>query len=76
LTPARPNVNGTQAGASSRTSEPLPGYNEMPLAELRTTLRELSLPQLEALLDYEKAHRDRPAFLTLLSNRISTVRSQ
>jgi hypothetical protein len=48
----------------------------MSLAELRTKLRELSLPQLEALLVYEHTHRDRPAFVTLLSNRISTVRSQ
>jgi hypothetical protein len=76
LTPSHGNVNGTRPAPGSRPSEPLPGYGEMSLAELRTTLRNLSLPQLEALLDYERAHQDRPAFVTLLSNRISTVRSQ
>jgi len=79
LTPSHGNVNGTRpapATEPSEPSEPLPGYSEMSLAKLRTTLRGLSLPQLEALLDYERAHRNRPAFITLLSNRISTVRSQ
>jgi len=28
------------------------------------------------MLDYEHVHQDRPAFVTLLSNRIATVRSQ
>jgi hypothetical protein len=76
LTPSRGNANGTRPAPTSEPSEPLPGYGEMSVAELRTTLRELSLPQLEALLNYERAHQDRPAFVTLLSNRISTVRSQ
>ncbi|MBV9013217.1 MAG: lipid droplet-associated protein [Pseudonocardiales bacterium] len=53
----------------------LPEYDELSLAQLRGKLRGLSLPQLAALLDYEHLHQDRPAFLTLLSNRISTVRS-
>jgi hypothetical protein len=53
----------------------LPEYDELSLAQLRGKLRELSLPQLAALLNYEHLHQDRPAFLTLLSNRISTVRS-
>jgi hypothetical protein len=53
----------------------LPGYDELSLAQLRGKLRGLSLPQLAALLNYEHLHQDRPAFLTLLSNRISTVRS-
>jgi len=76
LTPSHGNANGTRPAPTSEPSEPLPGYGEMSVAELRTTLRELSLPQLEALLDYERTHQDRPAFITLLSNRISTVRSQ
>lgn len=53
----------------------LPEYEELSLAQLRGKLRGLSLPQLAALLDYEHLHQNRPAFLTLLSNRISTVRS-
>jgi hypothetical protein len=76
LTPSHENLNGTRPAPGSGSSEPLPGYGEMSLATLRTTLRELSLTELEALLDYERAHRDRPAFITLLSNRISTLQSQ
>ncbi|MFN2534670.1 MAG: lipid droplet-associated protein [Pseudonocardiaceae bacterium] len=76
LTPPPASADGIRPAAASRPSELLAGYDEMSLAELRTKLRELSLPQLEALLVYEHTHRDRPAFVTLLSNRISTVRSQ
>jgi len=74
LTP--PNSDGARSTAASGPSELLARYDEMSLAQLRTMLRKLSLPQLEVLLAHEHAHRDRPAFVTLLSNRISTVRSQ
>jgi hypothetical protein len=64
-----------RSGQASLPPMALPGYDELSLAQLRGKLRGLSLPQLAALLDYEHLHQDRPAFLTLLSNRISTVRS-
>ncbi|HXT43978.1 MAG TPA: lipid droplet-associated protein [Pseudonocardiaceae bacterium] len=75
LTPPPASGDGIRPAAGG-PSELLAGYDEMSLAELRTKLRGLSLPQLETLLVYEHTHRDRPAFVTLLSNRISTVRSQ
>ncbi|HKS53377.1 MAG TPA: lipid droplet-associated protein, partial [Pseudonocardiaceae bacterium] len=71
LTP--PKSDGVRSTAASGPSELLARYDEMSLAQLRTMLRKLSLPQLEVLLAHEHAHRDRPAFVTLLSNRISTV---
>jgi hypothetical protein len=52
------------------------GYDKLLLAELRGKLRELSLSELTELVKYEQVHQNRPAFVTLLSNRISTVRSQ
>jgi hypothetical protein len=67
-TPARPDASPTPSA--------LTGYDELSLAQLRGKLRKLSLPQLEEMLDYEHGHEDRPAFVTLLSNRIATVRSQ
>lgn len=76
LTPPPASADGIRPAAVSGPSELLAGYDEMSLAELRPKLRGLSLPQLEALLVYEHTHRDRPPFVTLLSNRISTVRSQ
>jgi hypothetical protein len=75
LTPPRSNANTVRPDASLRPSA-LTGYDELSLAQLRGRLRELSLPQLEEMLEYEHVHQDRPAFVTLLSNRIATVRSQ
>jgi hypothetical protein len=56
-------------------SEPpaLPGYAEMSIPQLRGKLRYLSLNDLQALLTWEMAHGERPPFVTMLTNRITTV---
>ncbi|MGH3717651.1 MAG: lipid droplet-associated protein [Pseudonocardiaceae bacterium] len=74
--PRRPGAGTASETGHGAAVVPGPGYDELSLAQLRGTLRELSLPQLTDLLEYEHLHQDRPAFVTLLSNRISTVRSQ
>lgn len=75
LTP--PRSTATTAKPDGRlTPSALIGYDELSLAQLRGKLRNLSLPQLAEMLEYEHVHRDRPAFVTLLSNRIATVRAQ
>lgn len=74
LTPLPTEGVGPAEGGSPRST--LTEYDEMSLAQLRGRLRGYSLPQLEELLAHEHAQRDRPAFVTLLTNRISTVRSQ
>lgn len=51
----------------------LPGYAELTIPQLRGKLRFLSLDDLRALLDYESVHGDRAPYLTMLTNRISTV---
>lgn len=51
----------------------LPGYDELSIAQLRARLRRLSVEQLEELLVWEAEHQDRAAFVTMLSNRITTV---
>ncbi len=51
----------------------LPGYAEMSIAQLRGKLRFLSLDDLQALLAWEMAHGERPPFVTMLTNRITTV---
>lgn len=85
LSPRRPpaaDSNGSgpepaRATAAKAEDPPaLPGYDEMSLAQLRGKLRSLSLAELEALLAYEQAHQDRAPFITMLSNRIITVRSR
>lgn len=51
----------------------LPGYPEMTIPQLRARLRKLSEEDLRALLDWETTHDDRPPFVTMLGNRITTV---
>lgn len=75
LTPPRSTASTAEPDANLSTSA-LNGYQDLSLAQLRGKLRGLSLPQLEEMLEYEQVHQNRPAFVTLLSNRIATVRSQ
>lgn len=51
----------------------LPGYAEMTIPQLRGRLRFLSIEDLRTLLTWEMAHGDRPPFVTMLTNRITTV---
>ncbi|HET8641092.1 MAG TPA: hypothetical protein VFM37_04095, partial [Pseudonocardiaceae bacterium] len=54
----------------------LPGYGGLSLASVRGRLRTLDLSGLQELLDYERAHANRPEFVRMLTNRISTVRNR
>ncbi|WP_019818407.1 lipid droplet-associated protein [Saccharomonospora saliphila] len=49
-------------------------YDELTLPQVRARLRALTQAQLEELLDYERAHGNRPSFTGMLSRRLSTVR--
>ena len=51
-------------------------YANMTLAQLRARLRMLSVEELAELLDYEQLTLDRAPFVTMLTNRIATVRAQ
>lgn len=51
----------------------LPGYPELTIPQLRGRLRFLSVEDLRELLAWEMAHGDRPPFVTMLTNRITTV---
>lgn len=51
-------------------------YGNMTLAQLRARLRMLSVEDLSALLDYEQQTLARAPFITMLTNRIATVRAQ
>ena len=51
----------------------LPGYREMTIPQLRARLRKLSEDDLRALLAWETDHDNRPPFVTMLTNRITTV---
>lgn len=51
-------------------------YPSMTLAQLRARLRMLTLEELGQLLTFEQQTRDRAPFVTMLTNRIATVRSK
>jgi hypothetical protein len=55
---------------------PVSGYDELSIPQLRGRLRSLTLEQIEALLSYERANQSRPPYLTMLENRLTTLRSR
>ena len=69
---AAPEQAGT-AAESAAGPNVLPGYRDLTIAQLRGRLRHLGVDDLQALLDWETAHGNRPPFVTMLSNRITTV---
>jgi hypothetical protein len=51
----------------------MPGYRDMTIPQLRARLRKLDEQDLRALLAWETEHGNRPPFVTMLTNRITTV---
>jgi hypothetical protein len=62
-------------GGTSESSGPnvLPGYAALTIPQLRGRLRHLGVDDLRTLLEWEQTHENRPPFVTMLSNRITTV---
>ncbi|MGW4486979.1 lipid droplet-associated protein [Amycolatopsis sp. NPDC004368] len=63
-------------GENDSTAGPagLTGYDELTLPQLRARLRRLTVPQLEEILDYERANADRASFTGMLARRIGNAR--
>ena len=55
---------------------PVAGYDGLSIPQLRGRLRSLTMEQVEALAGYERATRARPPYLTMLENRLTTLRSR
>jgi hypothetical protein len=66
--PAAPAAAGTAGEAL-----PVPNYDQLSLASLRARLRVLDAGQVQALLDYEKAHEGRPAMITMFDRRLTKL---
>jgi hypothetical protein len=62
--PAQPEAAGPNA---------LPGYQELTIPQLRGRLRHLTADDLRALLAWETTHDNRAPYVTMLTNRITTV---
>lgn len=54
----------------------LPSYPDLSVPQLRARLRRLTEQDLTDLLDYERAHGNRPEYTGMLTRRIATVRDQ
>lgn len=61
------------SSTSSGGSAPVPGYDGFSLAQLRGRLRGYDAATIRRLLDYERGGAARPAFLTMLENRLATL---
>jgi hypothetical protein len=48
-------------------------YESWTLPQLRGRFRAMSLEQVQALLDWETGHLDRPPYVTMLSNRAASI---
>jgi hypothetical protein len=70
-TPAAEGSTPTAAGPTV-----LPDYGELTLAQVRARMRRLSIAELTELVDFERAHADRPSFVGMLNRRIATLRDQ
>ncbi len=55
---------------------PIPHYDELSIPQLRGRLRSLTERQLADLIAYERSTAARPPYLTMLENRLATVRSR
>ena len=67
-----PTVPGTPSAGADGPGV-LPGYAGLTIPQLRGKLRHLGVDDLRSLLAWEQAHGDRPPYVTMLSNRITTV---
>jgi len=53
---------------------PLPDYDHLPVGGLTTRIRTLDAQGVETLLEYERAHANRLQVVTVMENRLSSLR--
>ena len=53
---------------------PLPDYDHLPIGSLESRVRTLDADGVQALLDYERAHGDRLPVVTVLEQRLASLR--
>jgi hypothetical protein len=61
------------AGPEASGPNVLPGYQDLTIPQLRGRLRHLTADDLRTLLEWETTHENRAPYVTMLSNRITTV---
>jgi hypothetical protein len=63
----------TPETAASDADLPLANYDTLTVASLRARLRTLTIPQLQLLIDYEKAHLGREEVTGMFERRIAKI---
>jgi hypothetical protein len=53
---------------------PLPDYDHLPVEGLASRIRSLDAADLETVLAYERAHADRLQVVTIMENRLTSLR--
>jgi hypothetical protein len=53
---------------------PLPDYDHLPVEGLTSRIRTLDAQDLQTVLEYEKAHANRLQVVTVMENRLSSLR--
>jgi hypothetical protein len=60
---------------TERDQLPLPDYDHLPVDGLTSRIRSLDAAGLETLLDYERAHANRLQVVTIMQNRLTSLRA-
>jgi hypothetical protein len=68
--PAPADPPAAEPGEPASAAPPIPNYDQLTVPSLRARLRGLDADGVQALLDYEKAHEDRPAVITMFERRL------
>jgi ribosomal protein L21 len=73
--PAKPKAEAPVAEAPARTAHPPKGYEDMTVAEISAQAYDWRKPNLEAALEYERAHANRKGAITALESAIADKES-
>lgn len=71
--PERPATESNRPEAEAGAPYAVPEYPTLTIPQLRGKLRTLSVDDLSDLLAWETAHDNRPAYVTMLTNRLATL---
>lgn len=66
-------VPSDEAAAAPAGELPVPHYDDLTIASLRARLRNLTAPQLTALVEYERSHANRADVITMFERRIAKL---
>jgi hypothetical protein len=74
---AAPETAAPETAAPEGAAEPpLPNYDGLTIASVRARLRNLSIAQLNQLIEYEKANAGREDFIAMFERRIAKIESE